>query len=123
MLTQWLGYDLASMTLLTHLPPLYLLTAFYGIRPTTALTSLAIDIFATCIPFWLLRPVAAPHVAGAPKGTIANRSIINDLPVQAYTTLLASGIYAVVIFAAYWTWLPIHLILHFDGLRDFINCT
>lgn len=118
MLMESTGYDLAAMTLLSHLPPLYLLTAFYGIRPSTALVSLIIDMFTTCTPFWLLRPVAASHVSDAPKGTVSNRSIINDLQVQAYTTVLASGIYSVVVLSSYLTWLPVHLITHFEGIRD-----
>lgn len=112
------GYDLASLTLLSHMPPLYLLTAFYGIRPTTALSSLAIDMAATYIPFRLLRPVLATHASDAPKGTVSNRSIINDLPVQLYTTVLAAGVYAVVVFTSFLSWLPVHLVTHFDGIRD-----
>jgi len=106
------------LTLLSHLPPLYLLTTFYSIRPSTVVTSLAIDLATTYIPFRLLRPLSATHNLHAPKRSVANRSIINDLPVRALTTLLAAGIYGVAMYSSFYTWLPVHLVLHFDGLRD-----
>ncbi|MCJ1366581.1 hypothetical protein MMC16_005710 [Acarospora aff. strigata] len=112
------SYDLASLTLLSHLPTLYLLRTFYSIHPTTVLTSLAIDLLTTYIPFRLLRPVSPTHSLHAPKGSVANRAIINDIPLRALTTILAAGIYGVVIFGSYSTWLPVHLAVHFEGLRD-----
>ena len=72
----------------------------------------------TYIPFRLLRPVLPTHSSEAPKGAIANRTIINDLPVAVFTSLLAAGIYGIVLYSSFATWLPTHLILHFDGLRD-----
>lgn len=36
---------------------------------------------------------------------------------MATTSLLSAGIYAVIMYAAQLTWLPKHLIVHFDGLR------
>ncbi|MCJ1255372.1 hypothetical protein MMC24_003188 [Lignoscripta atroalba] len=110
--------DLASLTLLTHMPPLYLLTTFYGIRPTSMLASLLIDTLTTYIPFRLLRPISPIHNVSAPKGAVSNRSIINDLPVRVYTTVLAASIYAVTVYASFATWLPVHLVVHFEGLRD-----
>ncbi|KAI9703610.1 MAG: hypothetical protein M1836_007380 [Candelina mexicana] len=117
----WGGYDgvdLASLTLLSHLPPLYLATTFYSIRPTTVITSLAIDILSTYIPFRLLRPLSPTHNIEAPKAAVSNRAIINDLPVRTYTTLLAAGIYSVVVYGSYYSWLPVYLVTHFDGMRD-----
>lgn len=110
--------DLASLTLLSHLPHLYLLTTFYGIRPTTMISCLTIDILTTYIPFKLLRDLSATHRAEAPKGSVSNRSVINDLSVRIYTTLLAAGIYGVVVFGSFGTWLPVYLVVHFDGLKD-----
>ncbi|KAI4134529.1 MAG: hypothetical protein LQ347_001452 [Umbilicaria vellea] len=112
------GIDLASLTLLSHYPPLYLLTTFYDIRPTTMLTSLVIDILTTYIPFRLLRPVHPTHHTSPPKGAVANRSIINDFGVRLWTTALAAAIYGVVVYTSFYTWLPVHLVLYFDGLRD-----
>ncbi len=62
--------------------------------------------------------MSATHSLHAPKGSVANRSIINDIPVRALTTLLAAGIYGVLVYGSYSTWLPVHLVVYFDGLRD-----
>jgi hypothetical protein len=97
---------------------LYLLTTFYDIRPTTLLTSLAIDMAATYIPFRLFRPVLPVHATEAPKGAVSNRSIINDVEVGLYNSLLAAGIYGLVVYSSFGTWLPVYLVTHFDGLRD-----
>lgn len=110
--------DVASLTLLSHAPHLYLLTSFYRIRPTTALTCLTIDTLSTYIPFRLLRNPSATHRSVTPKDTVANRSVINDTSVRIYTSVLAAAIYGVVVFGSLGSWLPLYLVLHFDGLRD-----
>lgn len=106
------------MTLLSHLPPLFLLTTFYGIHPTTIMASLAIDILATYLPFRLLRPLLPAHKPASTKAPVPNRSIINDLPVRMITSLLAAAIYATVLYGSYGSWLPVHLVTYFDGLKD-----
>ena len=113
-----LGYDLVSLTLLTHGPPLYLLTTFYGIRPTTLLTKLALDMAAIYVPFRLFRPLKATHIVEAPKGAVSNRSVINDWEVSVYNSLLAAGIYGLTVYCSFMTWLPVYMIIHFEGLRD-----
>ena len=112
------GYDMASLTFLAHLPTNFLLFYFYHIRPSTVVFSLVTDIISTYVPFYLLRPLAPVHYAEAPRGAVANRFIINDFPILIYTTLLAAGIHGIVLFASFTTWLPIHLVLYFDGIRD-----
>ena len=115
------GPDLACLTLLTHLPPLYLLQSFYSVHPTTIITSLTIDLLATYLPFRFFRPLAPAHLStSAPAHTrlVPNSRIIDDFPVRALTTALASTIYATVIYASYHSFLPIYLITHFDGIRD-----
>jgi len=112
------GYDLASLTLLAHGPPLYLLTTFYAIRPSTLLLSLGIDMLCTYVPFRLFRPLLPMHTADAPKGAVSNRSIINDWEVSIYNSVLAAGIYGVVVYGSFITWLPVHLVTHFNGIRD-----
>ncbi|KAI9852665.1 MAG: hypothetical protein M1838_006122 [Thelocarpon superellum] len=99
------GIDLASLTLLAHLPPLYLLGTFYEIHPGTVLTSLVIDLTTTYLPFRLCRP-------------LASRSIVSDLPIRALTTALGAAVYGTVLYASYQSWLPIYLVVHFDGIRD-----
>lgn len=79
---------------------------------------LAVDILSTSVPFRLLRDPAATHRNVIPKSVVANRSLINDRSIRAYTSLLAAAIYGVVVFGSLGSWLPVHLVLHFDGLRD-----
>ena len=66
----------------------------------------------------MLKVSSSIHSLRTPKGVAANRSIINDFGVQITTSLLAAGIYGVVVLASYSTWLPIYLVTHFDGIRD-----
>lgn len=106
------------MTLLSHLPPLFLLSTFYAIRPTTVVASLAIDIVTTYLPFRLLRPLLPAHKPASTKAPVPNRFVINDLPVRLVTTVLAAAIYGTVIYGSYKSWLPVHLVTYFDGLKD-----
>ena len=112
------GSDFAAFTFLTSVPYYYFLATFYLIRPTTVMTGLAIDTVVAFVPFYTLKVSSSIHSIKTPKGVAANRSVINDFGVQASTSLFASGIYAVVVFLSYTTWLPIHLVVHFEGLRD-----
>ncbi|KAI9679811.1 MAG: hypothetical protein M1817_004825 [Caeruleum heppii] len=109
------GIDLATLTLLSHMPPLYLLANFYAIPLPTVAGSLAIDILSAYVSFRLLRPLTAVHDSRVP---VINRSIIDDIPVRASTAFLATAIYATVFYASYHSWLPIYLVTHFDGIRD-----
>ena len=80
--------------------------------------NLTIDVVTTYLPFQLLREVSPTHATEAPKGLVSNRSVINDFSVRLYTTLLAAGIYGVIVFGSFGTWLPVYLVTHFDGIRD-----
>ena len=111
--------DLVSMTVLSHMPSYYLLTTFYAIRPTTMLSAVTIDCISAYLPFHILRPVSPQHRAStAPKGSVANAKVLRDFPIEMSTTFLAQGIYALVVYASFYTWLPVYLVTHFDGLRD-----
>ena len=70
------------------------------------------------IPFNYLRGSSAARSSKAPKSLVANQTIINDRSIQIYTSLVAAGVYAVVIYGSFYTWLPVFLIVHFDGLKD-----
>ncbi|KAL2000123.1 hypothetical protein VTN02DRAFT_3538 [Thermoascus thermophilus] len=61
------GRDVAHFTLITHFPSLSLLSSFYGIRPTTTLTSLAITLVATTVPFVLLRQARIARRRSTPR--------------------------------------------------------
>lgn len=100
------------------MPYHYFLATFYQIRPTTSATCIAIDTLAAYVPFYSLKVSSSIHSIKTPKGVAANRSVINDTGVQIYTSLLAAGIYTVVVFGSYGTWLPVYLVTHFDGMRD-----
>ena len=114
----FLGSDFAAFTFLSTVPYYYFLATFYVIRPTTVMTGLAIDTLVAYLPFYTFKVSSSIHSIRTPKGVAANRSVINDFGVQAATSLFAAGIYAVVVFLSYATWLPIHLVLYFEGIRD-----
>ena len=113
-----LGSDVAALTFLSHVPYHYFLVTFYLIRPTTSTACIAIDTAAAFLPFYTLKVSSSIHSIKTPKGVAANRSVINDYQVQIFTSLLATGIYAVVVFGSYTSWLPVYLVTHFDGIRD-----
>lgn len=100
------------------MPYHYFLTSFYQIRPSTAIGCVVIDTLAAWLPFYSLKVSSSIHSIKTPKGVAANRSVINDFGVQTATSLLAAGIYGVVVLGTYSSWLPNYLITHFDGLRD-----
>ena len=100
------------------MPYHYFLSTFYNIRPTTSAYCIAIDTLTAYVPFYLLKVSSSIHSIKTPKGVAANRSVINDTGVQVYTSLLAAGIYTVVVLASYSTWLRSFLAIHFDGLPD-----
>ncbi|ORY70148.1 uncharacterized protein BCR38DRAFT_316960, partial [Pseudomassariella vexata] len=113
----WFGnydsYDLAALNLLSHGPPLYLLSAFYATPQSALLLTLAIETAATYLPFRLLRPLSTAHndPSHAP-----NAELLTDRPIALLTTLLAGAIYTVTLFAAYKTYLPKFLVVYFDKL-------
>ena len=105
---------------MTHFPPLYLLTTFYNIRPSTIWVSLLVDIGAAYVPFKLLRQRSPYHsTSDAPKGTVANRSVIADSGVRLSTTVLGALVYAVTLFISFKTpFFRLTLARDFTGLRD-----
>lgn len=113
-----IAWDLGSLTVLSHMPYLYLLTTFYAVRPTTMWLGIAIDVASTYFPFALLRDSSPVHRPEASKGEVANRSILNDVPIKFYTSLLAAAVYGVVVYGSFRSWLPEFLIVHFEGLKD-----
>ena len=117
-LTVRVATDLACLIFLTHVPYQFFLISFYKISIFTAASCVTIDTAAICVPFLLLRDVSVYHQLRTPKGKAANRSIIDDFGVQAATSLLAAGVYGVVVFGSFTTWLPSYLVTHFEGIRD-----
>ncbi|RAL01617.1 uncharacterized protein BO80DRAFT_52574 [Aspergillus ibericus CBS 121593] len=110
------GRDVLSFTFLTHLPTYSLLSTFYGLRPTTTLTSYFITLASTTIPFVLLRNPTPVH---SHTTAIPNRSILQDRPTTIYTTIGATAIFTVTLYLSYaTTWLPTKLVTHFQDLPD-----
>lgn len=109
---------MAALTLLSHMPYYQLLRIFYAVRPTTVINNMAIDMLSVYIPLVFLRPNSVTHDATAPKSAVSNRSVINDLTVQGLTSLLATGIYGLVLYVSLVSWLPLHIVTHFDGVRS-----
>jgi hypothetical protein len=100
-------------------PHSLLLSLFYSIRPTTVLFTTIANILSITAPFALLRDTSPTHAShSALKGTVRNRSILNDLWTTIATSLLATAIFAVLLELSFATFLPVHLITHFTGVRD-----
>ncbi|KAI4202806.1 MAG: hypothetical protein LQ350_002304 [Teloschistes chrysophthalmus] len=112
------AWDVVNLTALSHMPYLYLLTTFYTVRPTTMWSGIFIDILSIYVPFSLMRDSSPVHRAGASKDEVANRSIVNDIPVMIYTSILAAIVYGLVVYGSFHLWIPEFLIVHFDGLKD-----
>ncbi|CAI7580602.1 unnamed protein product [Penicillium glandicola] len=113
------GRDVASFLFLTHLPTYSLLSFFYGIRPTSALIAYGVTIVSTALPFALLRrPSSVHNLSRTPADAVANRNILQDKTTTIFTTILATSIFSVVLYASYATWLPTQLVIHFEGLPD-----
>lgn len=101
------------------MPTYTLLSFFYGVRPTSVLISYAITIASTVVPFTLLRQPSSVHnLSHAPSGTVANRTILQDYLTTIYTTLTATSIFSVMLYASYATWLPVQLVTHFETIPD-----
>lgn len=110
--------DLASLTVLTHTPYLFLLSIFYGISNITVLSSLGISVLSTSLPTRLLRSRAAVHNPRAPASAVPNRAIISDAPVVLSTTLFGAALYSLAVWSALrLLGLPLFMASHFDGLR------
>jgi hypothetical protein len=107
------GYDLAALSLLTHGPPLHLLSSFYNTPTSALLLTLTIETLATYLPFRLLRPLSPAH--GDPAH-VPNADIVTDRPIALLTTLLAGAIYSISLYFAYATYLPSYLAVYFNAL-------
>lgn len=88
-------------------------------RPTTVLASYAITILSTVFPFALLRRTTSVHdLSHASSDAVANRAILQDRLTTLYTTLTATSIFSVLLYASYASWLPAQLVVHFESIPD-----
>lgn len=96
-----------------------LLHYFYLISAPTLVATCTISILAPALPFYLFRPLSAPHLSGSKsQNKLRNRIIINDPITTLATSATATIVYATTLQFAFSTFLPVFLIVHFDGLRD-----
>lgn len=102
-----------------HYPTFVLLYTFYNIRPTAILVTYTITISSQLLPFVLSRPLS-DHNRGsrASSNALSNRSIIQDYPTAIYTTIVATSVFAVALYISFATWLPTHMVLHFENIPD-----
>ncbi|KAK4541398.1 hypothetical protein LTR36_007999 [Oleoguttula mirabilis] len=116
--TAWYaGYDwkdLASLATLSNLPYYFLLHTFYELHLSSCAIALAIDIATIGIPFALLQPLIHAH---EPGGT-PNQQVAQDATIFFLMSLFGSAIYAVTVYGSLYTWLPVHIVVHFDGVRS-----
>jgi hypothetical protein len=113
------GRDVLSFSFLIHLPTYALLSSFYGLRPTTILTSYVIVLISTAAPFALLRkPTLVHNLTRAPPAAVSNRGILQDWGITVYTTILATAIYTVTVYLSYETWLPTQLVVYFERIPN-----
>jgi hypothetical protein len=110
--------DIASLILLTRSPYYFLLTTFYDLSPSTVLLYLGIDVFSVQLPFSCLRHRLPAHSSKSTSSEIRNASIVHDTTIYILNILLASSIYAVVIYASFSKWLPVYLIGHFKDIPN-----
>jgi hypothetical protein len=105
-------YDVSALTVLTNAPYAYLLATYYEISTLTLAAHMNIEVAAIAIPTYLLRPRSIVHKANVP---LRNRFLLNSVQVQFSNSLLAMGVYIVVIWAFLKTGITnLFLISHFD---------
>ena len=110
---------MASLALQTRLPYYFLLTTFYSISLRTCSFALVYEVISAALPFTLLRNRIPQHDPEAPRNSVANFSIIQNLMLNGLVTLFAATVYGVVMYISYNSWLLTYLITNFDGVRTF----
>lgn len=114
--------DVASLNAILETPKFILLHYFYNITVFTLVSNSTISILSTALPFYLFRPLSAPHakvVAAKPSAKLRNRTIINDPVTTLATSTTATITYTVtLLLAASFNYVRSFLVVHFEGLPD-----
>ncbi|KAK7923310.1 hypothetical protein PG985_007381 [Apiospora marii] len=105
--------DLVSLTLLSHGPPLYLLSAFYNTPAQALLIALGVETLSTYLPFRLLRALSPVH---ADPSKVHNAELLTDKPIAVLTSLLSGAIFTISLFSAYATYLPRFMVVYLNNL-------
>jgi hypothetical protein len=70
-------------------------------------------------PFVLLRGTNSVHsLSSSRSASVSNRGILQDRLTAIYTSVAAAAIYTVFLYLSFSTWLPAHLVIHFEDLPD-----
>ena len=101
--------------MIAHYPINFLFNHFYRIRPSSVLASLLVDLVAAAVPFKLFRPALPSHTR---DGAVANRFLIDDLPVRLLLTVIGAGLHAALLLVSYYTWVPGVLVQYFFPIPD-----
>lgn len=91
---------------------MFLLTTFYGLSPSSAVSALVIDVLSIAAPFYLVLPLSRAD-GSAWRG--CNRDVL-DIPMQILTSILSTAIYTVTLVLSLRFLLPRILVLYFSGL-------
>lgn len=117
LLTSWrTGLDLTTLTFLSNLPYYYLLQTFYTLHDEAVVPALLIDTIAVTIPFFLFR--GTPSRSDKKLQKQSSRAVAYDYQILALVTIFASAIYTLTVYTSFWTWLPVYMVEHFEGLRS-----
>lgn len=104
---------------LIHYPTFMLLSMFYNIRPTAVLVTYLIAVFSPNITFSFFRGLSYIYNPDrVPFNKTSNRSILQDYPTAIYTTIVATSIFSVTLYVSFVTWLPAHLVVHFEDIPN-----
>jgi hypothetical protein len=80
------------------MPYAYLLSTYYSITPLTVAANVVNEVIAITIPTWLLRSRSAVNNPNVP---LRSRYLLNSSQVNFANTLLAVGVYVVVLFSTF----------------------
>lgn len=104
---------------MSNVPHYFLLNTFYGIDYVAALIPLAIDVMTIAIPFAIFRGPIHARDSASPK--TPNQIVAQDLGIRAVIAALGAGLYSIVIYSSFYTWLPTYMAVHFDGLKSLVK--
>jgi len=106
---------MVSFTLLTSLPHAYLLNTFYLIPAKSILLHYGSNMIANYLPFRILRKRDPAHARDAVSKEL--HPLTHDNFLTLTTSVLGAVTYVLPLYLSMTTWLPVHLILHFAGLK------
>ena len=113
------GVAIAAFLALLRLPQMYFLNAFYDVAFFPLLAELVTHFSAAYLAFSIYRRPAV-YIPVRDSGVI-DRNMRADSIFQITCALYSTSLYALVVLASIYTWLPVHLIIHWDALKTLEN--